>query len=142
MSINKIYAWGSTAAVVLAILTGLLISGTPGKQRLMRFDEQRVSDLKRVTYNVEQYRKDFKALPESLEVMVGGRSGYNSMESLPRDPETKIVYIYSIASENSYRLCADFKLASKAGDQSNFWDHDAGYYCYEIILPALPVEQG
>lgn len=140
MSINKIYAWGSTAAVVLAILTGLVISGTPGEQRLKRFDQKRVNDLRSLTYNIENHRNIYKSLPDSLEQLIGAGGGYRSLDALPRDPETDMVYMYIIESENTYRLCAEFNRALNEQNHSAFWDHDAGYYCYEIVLPALPVE--
>jgi len=53
MNINKAYARGSTAAVIMVIITGLILSGSPKEQRLVRLDEQRVSDLRNLSYYIE-----------------------------------------------------------------------------------------
>ncbi len=142
MNINKIYAYGSTAAVILAVITGLFLSGTPANQRQYRFDEERVADLRRLTYHIESYRNAHQQLPDSLEALAGGRGATipGGLDVVPTDPETGAIYMYVVVSENSYRLCADFNLASEHDGQATFWGHDAGYQCYEIILPEVPTQ--
>jgi len=136
MSVNKLYAWGSTASVILAVVTGLMLSGTPKNQRKVSFDIERVNDMRGLTYHIENFRNDHARLPLSLEQMVDG----SALEALPRDPESNMNYMYIVVSQNTYRLCGDFNLASQVNDQATFWDHEAGYHCYEVILPEAPLQ--
>jgi len=128
MNINKAYAWGSTAAVVMVIITGLILGGSPKEQRLVRLDEQRVSDLRSLSYYIESYVEEFSSLPLNLEVLVNGRN----VQELPRDPLSNMQYTYSQVNATKYRLCADFDAASEREDMNSFWYHDVGYYCFQF----------
>lgn len=128
MNINKAYAYGSTAAVVIVIITGLILSGSPKEQRKVRLDEQRISDLRNLSYYIENHVQEHQALPLSLEVLVDGRN----VEQLPRDPVSNMQYMYSQVNETKYRLCAEFDSPSEREDFESFWYHDAGYYCFQL----------
>lgn len=128
MNINKAYAYGSSIAVVTVVLVGLMLSGSPAQQRLLRFDEQRQSDLQRLSYDIGNYFDEHQSLPMSLETLIDGKR----VSELPRDPESNTLYTYAHVNETKYRLCADFKVASDTQEMGSFWSHEAGYYCFQL----------
>ncbi len=96
---------GLTAA---AIVAGIFIAGLPQNQRLVRFDEQRISDVLSVNSSVENYWSKNKKLPENL----------NQLETaldikLPVDPETNSPYEYTRKGDLDFELCAVFQTASR-----------------------------
>jgi len=128
MSINRVAAWVSAAAVLIAVIAGFIISGSPSERRLERLDERRVSDLKQLSWAVDAYRDQRGDLPDDLMELVDGRR----LSQLPVDPVTRLPYAYQPLPPDRYRLCAIFELASEATDQEQFWAHPGGQHCYEF----------
>ena len=73
MSINKIVGLSSLVLVIGAAGSGLYLSGPPGEQRLVRQDQQRVSDLINISGYISNYRHRHKTMPESTAVILDGR---------------------------------------------------------------------
>ena len=55
--------------VVACLAYSMFLLGTPGEQRSLRFDEQRISDLRNISRNVDLYWETNQQLPESFEDM-------------------------------------------------------------------------
>ena len=86
-------------------------------------------------------------LPENREELNGIIDVY-----LPVDPETKEEYEYRKTGDLSFELCATFSrvseeknpygypeyprpmMDSKAGIESQDWDHEAGRYCFQRTI--------
>src|SRR5262249_13903868 len=107
---------GLAIAVVFgAIAAGLIIVGSPGKERMGRLDERRVRDLVGISRAVNGYWTKNARLPSSLDELL--ESPGADVES--RDPLTGQPYLYGVVGGKSYELCADFQRDSRETD-SNF----------------------
>lgn len=114
--------------VVLAIVVGLVISGSPMQQRELRLDEARVADLRSLSAALARFYRETAALPGSLEQLVDGRN----LSRLPRDPVADTGYSYTQTSPAAYRLCTEFARASDTSLRDDFWTHAAGRHCFEF----------
>jgi hypothetical protein len=121
-----------SAIVLTAVITGLILSGSPAEERLRQFDQERISDLQQIQYAViDEYYNRFGSLPDSLEIAMKNSP---SSPEIYTDPETKSYYDYSIISDKQYQLCAFFSLSSKDQTESvsAMWSHDSGYACFTL----------
>jgi len=130
MSMNKAFTLFASLAVVIAVISGLYVGGSPGGQRLLRFDERRIKDLQRLSRAIERRWDKTERLPQELEELVDGQR----LGSIPVDPTTASGYVYEIISSNAYRLCADFSKPSENPNPKDFWAHESGYQCFEFAL--------
>lgn len=122
----------STALVVVAIVAGLYMSGSPMGARQIRLDERRIEALQRVRTVVEQFHDGNDSLPALAEIMT--RSGEDS--TWFRDVETGIPYEYQILSDSTYQLCAEFARSSRDGTRywEPSWNHPAGRHCFDFKI--------
>lgn len=133
MSGQKLGAGLATAVVVAAIVAGLVISGSPQRQRLLRLDEQRVSDLQSLSASLSTHYASTRELPAELAGLVDGRI----RSSLPRDPETDQAYAYALLERRVFELCAEFALPSDDPQPDEFWSHEAGRQCFRFDLSSM-----
>lgn len=148
-------SWLGIAVILTGIVGGFVIVGSPSKQRAMRFDEQRISDLSSIQYQITYYYQRKGHLPGDLADLNDPLSSYR----VPMDPETAKPYEY--ISENhdplAFAVCATFDLAGDdnamygrvmpypaelAGDVSspsvsNAWAHNAGYTCFSRTIDPI-----
>jgi len=151
----KYFAWGTVAAVLFAIASGFFIVGSPAQQRLIRFDDQRVSDLQNLQSQIINHWTQKQILPATLDELTDSISGFVP----PLDPSTNQPYSYQVVTPLSFNLCATFALPSldkkfgkQTGATSNYptpvaiqnngyfggfdlnWSHDAGRKCFERTI--------
>lgn len=127
MSAGRLGLVAVVLIVVAAIVAGLLISGSPERQRLLRADETRVSDLQRIANSLQRYYLETGQLPDELNTLVNGWT----TAGLPVDPGTERAYEYEVTGDRSFRLCAVFALESGQQDpRQEFWNHTAGRNCF------------
>jgi hypothetical protein len=143
-------AWLSSVLIFAAIVGGFIIVGSPAQQRSFRFDEQRVTDLSDIQYQVLNYWQANGKLPAALINLNNHFTEY----SAPTDPETYAQYEYSILpnatednqTEPAFELCAVFALPSSdepdseilpsapypmsEGSIATTWDHSSGRACF------------
>lgn len=100
----RMLAVASGSLVILSIIGGFFIVGTPGMQRARRLDEQRVSDLSGLQGQVIDYWVRKEQLPDRLDALYEPAQGY----TLPRDPDTGASYEYRKTEELSFEVCAEF----------------------------------
>lgn len=156
---RKILAWLGIAVVLVGIIGGFAIVGSPTKQRELRFDSQRVSDLSNIQWQIVNYWQKNGTLPAALSDLNDSISGF----TVPTDPDTKAAYGYDVkpaASVNgqpavpTFKLCADFALESQDNSgrgayngygggmavpmsypsstgQTDSWTHSAGHVCFD-----------
>ena len=124
-------------AVVSAVVYGLTLVGTPAQQRLLQFDERRVSDLQSITYTIDSYWQRNGNLPATLEDLRNPLYYVNSIQ----DPKTGESYEYRIVSNTAYELCAVFETDSEMQQDSRampkpfseqIWDHGIGRACFPL----------
>jgi hypothetical protein len=142
----KMFGWATGAAVVIAIVSGFFIAGSPSEQRGVRFDEQRVSDLQSLQAEVIAYWQQHDALPADLTELNNSLSGY----TVAVDPELGTHYEYHVTGELNFQLCAEFDTESTADASKRYpdyamggvvgtnWNHGGGRVCFErTIDPAV-----
>src|SRR3989338_6320887 len=128
---RKILAISVAVIILISIILGFGILGSPQNQRLLRLDNQKISDLQGIQWQVINYWQMNGMIPES-------------MPSLPIDIE------YKKTNQMTFELCAQFNRESvveqdpRAIDigypmkeslmQNNDWSHKAGYYCTTLSL--------
>lgn len=138
--------WGVAVVVVASIISGFFIIGTPGDARGYRLDEQRVSDLQTVQWQLVNFWQQKEVLPASLNELNDPISGF----VLPVDPETGESYRYERTSNSSFRLCATFSAEDRyieptyarpvtaipSGEKSggDTWEHTAGEVCFDRTI--------
>ncbi len=120
----KIIIWSSIIIALAVIIYGFYLAGSPFKQRLIRFDNQRVSDLQIIQSQIVYHWQQKNKLPQSLDELKDSISGFIP----PSDPDTNQTYEYKVngsttstssgqasspqAGNLSFELCADFALSS------------------------------
>lgn len=122
----------STALVVMAIVAGLWMSGSPMGARQLKLDERRIEALQRVRTVVEQFHDGNDSLPALDEIMT--RAGEDS--TWFRDVESGRPYEYTVKSDSTYELCAEFSRSSREGTRywDPAWNHPAGRHCFDFRI--------
>ena len=133
MTSQRIAAWVSGTAVLIAVITGFIVAGSPSERRLERLDERRVSDLQQLSWAVDAYWNERGELPSDLLALLDGRR----LSQLPLDPVSRLPYAYRALPPHRYQLCAVFELASESSDHEQFWTHPGGQHCYEFEVAEL-----
>jgi hypothetical protein len=130
---RKYLSYAAGLVVLLVVVTGIIAIGSPTKQRNIRFDAQRVSDLSNIQYAVTDYFRANNKLPVDITTLTQGTAYYVSSI---KDPETKINYEYKVTAQNKYELCAVFSTDDIA-DPNNVtypntesWTHGVGRTCF------------
>lgn len=133
---------GVATLVVLTVVGGFLVIGSPATQRDYRFDEQRVYGLQEIQGQVVSYYQQTGALPTSLDQIDAVLKGY----VVPEDPETGAPYTYRVTGTLSFEVCATFARPTpergRGGGYSpapfEDWTHPAGEHCFaRTIDPAV-----
>lgn len=148
----KIFVWAVIAVVAVAVIGGFISAGSPFKQRLLRFDGQRLADLQTLQSQIVNYWTQKNRLPAALDDLRDSISGFIP----PVDPETGAPYTFRTTGNLSFELCARFNLSSKDntlykeryaypvpvgpyGEPTlDNWDHGVGEHCFlRTIDPEL-----
>jgi hypothetical protein len=136
----------SATAVAGAIAAGFVLAGSPARQRLVRTDLRRISDLSMLQMEIVNYYRAKNALPQSLNQLTNSISGFHP----PIDPQSQRPYEYRVTGTLSFQLCADFSRPSKEEYAKGYspvattgvndwnWSHEAGRRCFtRTIDPAF-----
>lgn len=154
----RMVGWGVGALVILSIAAGFFIMGSPAQIRLYRFDDQKISDLQDIQYQIVNYWQRKEALPSSLEELNDPLQGYVA----PIDTQTKQSYEYRQTGPMSFELCATFNAplqptspnartisaryatapvnyeGTKTAFENDIWTHGEGRTCFtRTIDPEL-----
>lgn len=135
----KYFTWIVSGLVTVIVITGFFIIGSPAKERIRRFDQERVYNLRSTQSEIVNYWIKKRVLPVNLSVLEDPISGYE----VPTDPQTDSQYEYIIKDTDSFELCAVFGLPNDSqnlrsapakpigGDYNQNWQHGAGKTCFE-----------
>ncbi len=138
----KWWRWGAALALAVVAVTGIALAGSPFRQRLAKFDAQKVADLQSIQAQVVSYWSAKDRLPAGLADLTDTISGFKA----PDDPQLDKPYEYRVTGVLSFELCADFNLDSadtskampvyygplETGDSN--WEHPAGRYCFSRTI--------
>jgi hypothetical protein len=127
---SAVFAAVAAAVAIATFSVGLLLAGTPSKQRQLEADRKRVDDLRNLgaAINLRIQQNPNATLPATLAELRSARI---------TDPETNAPYSYLAKGGTSYELCADFSAASdeersRYGNPSTFWAHGTGRSCFAL----------
>lgn len=130
----KVFGAGVAAFVLIAIIAGFFIMGSPQEMRKLRFDAQRTNDLSTIQSYLTNYYVTKQKLPETL----GELNDPLTYTNVPMDPETGAQYAYRKNDALGFTLCATFALPSSAHESSmardpygESWAHAAGETCFD-----------
>lgn len=134
---------GIGALMVMTVIGGFLIIGSPSHIRDLRLDQQRVSDLQNLQYSIASYWQQKRELPASLTDLNDPLVGM----TVPTDPVSGEAYEYTAGAGTSFTLCTTFNTDStdtkgqgaypemsypsmpySAKDTS--FEHGSGHTCY------------
>jgi hypothetical protein len=132
------------AGIAVVVLAGFFMAGSPFRQRLARFDMQKVNDLQNIQSQVVTYWQHKDALPKSLAELRDDIAGY----AAPEDPQSGEAYEYRTTGELAFELCAAFNLPSEERGRGTAkpyyspdgiypaenWDHDEGRTCFSRTI--------
>lgn len=132
-----------TVLVLIFIGYGIILTGTPGQQRQLQFDQRRTSDLQQISSAVQVYWDQQKKLPQGFDDLKQQQFTY--IESV-QDPETRVPYEYLVLGEKTYELCAVFatdssQIETKTRAPTPFsaeqWNHGIGRTCFAREIPVI-----
>lgn len=140
-----LFVRGVMVVVGVIIIVGFFVAGSPFRQRLVRFDEQKVSDLQNIQWQAVNYWQAKEKLPQTLDDLKDTISGY----SAPLDPQSGAAYEYRPTGKLAFDLCAEFNLTSQNSQGKNLyarpypvidgsvgenWEHGAGRVCFSRTI--------
>lgn len=130
-----------SAAVVAAVVAGLVLVGSPGEARLHRLDRRRVDDLYAIIDKVNLYWARKKALPADLNALADEVVFEERV-----DPVTGAAYDYRVLTPSRYEVCATFAISCQPpndrcwdwqyGGRSEIRQHGAGEQCFQVTPKA------
>lgn len=142
---------GVIVIVCVIIVAGFFVAGSPQAERQRRFDEQRVSDLQTIQYQIVNYWQAKEELPPTLEDLRDELLGFVP----PLDPETGEPYEYKVVEDKSFELCAVFNLSNEYNEDIakqilaparfsslapaqppsfEIWSHQEGHICFSRTI--------
>ena len=133
---SKIFIWIIIGIIVLAVVYGIFLAGSPATQRALQSDKVRESHLQQISFSIDEYWARNQKLPQALGELQGSR--YYFVESIT-DPITKEPYQYQVLGEKQYELCAVFDLTSQERSARlrfplKAWEHEAGETCFDLEI--------
>jgi hypothetical protein len=126
---RRVLAGVVSLVVAAAIVTGVVILGSPSEERARRLDSRRVADLEGIRTAVNFYHSSRGQLPASLEEL-SREPGVR----ISTDPITNEPYRYRALSAETFELCGIFDRASapRSGSGVDIWQHPAGPHCVTL----------
>jgi hypothetical protein len=132
----------ATVVMIVAIIAGLSVLGSPAHQRALRLDAQRASAINMLSFVVGSYWNQHKTLPSDLQA--------TSMAiGTDKDPVSGLAYTYVPGSADRYQLCAVFDAASERISTTVWngrldgpsWKHPAGRHCFNFSAEKMGVPE-
>lgn len=136
---RNVILYSGIVIVLVSIISGFLIVGSPSRQRALRFDSLRVAALTEIQNYIVNYWQVKRELPKSLSVL----NDPLVPTFVPVDPETQLDYEYSIKADKTFELCATFSEDSDSINNATDpvfydpkdtiaqnWKHEAGRTCF------------
>ncbi len=137
-SFDRAFAGVATAAVLAAITAGFWVIGTPGRQREIAADRQRLQDVVAIAQRLhERYLTETNRFELPI-ALAAADSRY--------DPLTNQPYEYERLGDRNFEFCATFDTDSSthrlSAQDSNpdaaRWQHPEGRHCFEFDVTEYP----
>jgi hypothetical protein len=125
----------SCGVIMIAVISGLWMTGGPMAQRARRMDEHRARDLAEIQRLLADYYQTRQALPDTLDALAGPE-----LENFRQDPASGKPYTYRKTGVDTFELCANFTTDTTRdrhrpyetpyGDAMDI--HPSGYHCFPM----------
>jgi hypothetical protein len=137
MSRDRWAGIAATVAVVVVVILGFRVLGSPSNQRLVQADLRRVHTLADLAQQINQrWSRGSRPLPADLETFP---------KAAKEDPVSGKPFVYRAKSSDQYELCASFATDNRDAPSVNTadpWIHPKGEYCFQFQasgqVPAIP----
>lgn len=140
----KGFIYGISLVMLLGVVAGFFVAGSPYQERLRRFDEQRMNDLSTIQSNILDYWNRTASVPETLGALRDDLRGIG----IPVDPETGEAYGYVKTGDTSFSLCANFATENVSSTNAKnvpvpagylapwqtSWEHGVGQTCFDRTI--------
>ena len=135
---HRLFAGIASAIVLIALVWGFILVGSPGTGRSQRFDEKRLEDLRMIQtevlnivyegqpWNGDKPPEKKHPIPANLDDLVSG--AVYTRPSIT-DPETGAPYAYDVLDSNTFKMCATFAYERDLSYDIG-WNHTPGEQCY------------
>lgn len=144
--VRKMWLIGVGIVILISIILGFSILGSPQTQRLIRYDNQKITDLQNIQWQVISYWQMNGTIPTNLKELEK-----TQQYILPTDPQSKTDYEYKKTGEMTFELCSDFSSENMTNQnnmavapvnypvkggiiQNENWNHKAGRQCFERVI--------
>ncbi len=122
---NRIWMASAITVVLVAVLLGLQVAGSPARARALRLDAARLQAVQTIGLFIDQHYTATGRVPTQLEELNGpARPALRLV-----DVETGQPYEYHTLTDSTYEVCARFALPSEAAGAAP-WAHGAGRSCF------------
>jgi type II secretory pathway pseudopilin PulG len=128
VALRTVVAGVGVAIVLLAIVIGLAVIGSPADERARRLDERRVRALQGLAGAVDEYWRVRGRLPQSIAELIRDPRVVTDT----RDPVSGQEYVYRTVTDQTYQLCADFERQSVGMSDARLWAHRSGRHCFDL----------
>jgi hypothetical protein len=127
----------ATVAVVVVVILGFRVLGSPANQRLVQADLRRVHTLADLAQQINhRWASGSRRLPADLETFP---------KAAKQDPISDKPFGYQAKSKDEYELCASFATDNRdapAVNTADPWVHPRGDYCFQFQaagqVPTIP----
>jgi len=150
----KYIAYGVVAVVLISVVSGFFVIGSPAEQQKVNRDSIRTSDLQSIQWQIVSYYQQKGVLPATLEEVNDPISSYMT----PVDPDTGEAYVYTKNGDLTFTLCATFETVGNGNNAypkeysmtypadigGSNWTHEEGETCFNRTIDPerYPVTKG
>lgn len=142
-SLRKVFAVVVSIFVIAAIVVGFMVIGSPRTQRLVKYDEVKLSNLRTIADEVRYYYERNNVLPATL-AEVAQTNSYGGL--VYTDTQFERPYTYIVVDAKTFQVCAEFNRDSqnlnttKAYTGFETWStYKAGEFCFTQTVSPNPL---
>jgi len=147
---RKIWAIAISVIILVSIILGFSVLGSPQTQRMIRYDNQKISDLQNIQWQIISYWQMNGTIPQNLSEISSDQQYF----VIPTDPQSRESYEYKATGLMTFKLCANFNQTDETNQyqyadvapmgypastkisviQNNNWNHQAGQQCFSRVI--------
>ena len=140
LSSGSVLLGAAVTTVVIAVVAGLIVLGSPMEERARRLDDRRVADLQGMVAATDLYWTRHSRLPASLDDL----TAEPGVTISTGDPTRSEVYGYQRQDSANYELCASFERESgeiARNPETDLWAHGPGRQCFQLEADEITREE-
>jgi hypothetical protein len=128
---SQVLAGIVSLVVLTAIVTGIVMLGSPAEERARRFDRYLVAQLEDLKTSIYTYYSNHGQLPPSLAELRKETRSFRVSDNLSPGPDNR----YRVLGAEQFELCGTFERESEPrqpGSGADVWQHPAGAHCFTL----------